>query len=521
MKITLLFLSLIIITSSKAQFTQPLDLNNYDLQQNESDEFDADTLILNPQPNSKWNDYVPWTPTGSIVWNKQSSTCVPRDQSSSPNPYCLNPNIVHGTEIINGQTLNFLRIDIKYDTVYRPAPGYQTWLGCSPDTNYLYFNYLYTSAILTSTQQYKYGYFEINARYPSDGIADGPAYWFCCGDGTYSEIDVFEKAFMCEPDNNDICISIHNGNLDKNCPQSSNYDYNNPCYSPIDNCGPNICDPISIPTNPRLNFHAYGLDWEPEYVKFYLDGNLIQEYTYEVLNINVPDCDYYGNSIPVDKLETQGLILTNALNNSSPTDQMPQPGQDYYYDIDYIRVYKIKPSVAYFSSVYTGGTFEFDAFQYRDLNKLIIDDNYVWSLQGGRIVNYLDSPVCSKAMIQIQDTTNLLITLTAKERSKNLTYFSPYRYSTSTTNINLIKQDMLIFPNPSESFFNIITPTKLLNDKSLELTVYNTLRERIQLITSIPTSGKIEFSLEGKSKGIYFVQLSNGSKAYMGKVIKE
>lgn len=529
-KINLLFvLILIVITGLKSQFVihtndmanPPVDLSKYDIQDNESDEFNADTLILNPLPNSKWNDYVPWTPPGSIVWPKINNICPPRDQSTSTNPYCMNPNIVHRSEIINGQSISYLRLDTKYDTVYRPAPTFNTYGGCDPDSNYQYFNYLYTTATLSSIQLFKYGYFEINARYPSGGIADGPAYWYCCGNGIYSEIDVYEKAFTCNPYSNDITMSIHNGNLSGNCIQSSEYDYNNPCNSTIDNCGFNICDPFSIPTDPRLNFHTYGLDWEPDILRFYIDGTFIKQYTYLVEHINTPDCDNYGTYIPVNNLEMQGLILSNNLDNSVSSELLPKPGQDYFYDIDYIRVYKIKPSIECTSAFYTQGTFEFDAFQYKDFNNLVVDDNYTWFVQGGKIINYLDSPINSKAIIQIQDTTNLIISLTAKERSKNTSYFVPYRYSTTDTNINLIKTEILIFPNPGENDYNIITPTELLNDKNLELTIYNNLGETIEQIELKLPSSKIEFSLEGKSDGIYFVRLNNGINSYSGKLIKE
>ena len=426
-----IFLLLVFACLFISKITHAQNLSNYDLQIKESDDFDSSVYDRN-----KWTDYQPGNP--KIVYNTFVNPGCPIDIDSS-NLYSYNTNIIHGTDVVNNKNVNVVKLDIKYDPVMRHTTN---WDCSTPDTAY----YEYTDAVIASNQLFRYGYFEICAKYPSGGIADAPAFWFWDSyNNIYSEIDVYEKAFPCDPFDNNITISMHNGNMNGNCLNYSGYDYNNPCLNPSTNCngyGP-ICDPISIPTDPRLNYHIYGLDWEPSVLNFYLDGKLIKQYTYEEENgLDTTSCDYLGKHISIANLNIQQLVLTNDLFENAPSSQMPQPGQDYYYSIDYIKVYKIKPTIVSQGAICQNVSYEFDAYQYEffdiddSTTKRIIDDNYVWSIKGGIIQGYYDSPINSKAKILVTDSTQLTIKVTATEKSKNTTSayqsYNPNRYSSNT-----------------------------------------------------------------------------------------
>lgn len=108
-------------------------------------------------------------------------------------------------------------------------------------------NLTYTSGLMTTYHSFSqlYGYFEVKAQLPS-GAGFWPAFWLLPADNTWPpELDVFEQL-----GGSTIYQSVHT-NVGK------------------------FNDHTSIVTNVQTatsEYHVYGVDWEPNYITYYVDG---------------------------------------------------------------------------------------------------------------------------------------------------------------------------------------------------------------------------------------------------------
>ncbi len=156
--------------------------------------------------------------------------------------------------------------------------------------------FAYTSGIATSLNRAKfsYGYFEIRAKLPK-GPGIWPAFWLT-NDSTL-EIDGLE---MLGDRPSRIYQTLH-----ENKHQVYQGIVDGPDYS--------------------AGFHTYGIDWQPTYVKWYIDGVLTTTY-------NAP--------MPSDPLN---ICLNTAVGGSWPGSPTSATTFPVNYDIDYVRVYDTKP----------------------------------------------------------------------------------------------------------------------------------------------------------------------------------
>jgi VCBS repeat-containing protein len=159
--------------------------------------------------------------------------------------------------------------------------------------------YSYTSAIVTSLkrQKFSYGYFEMRAKLPK-GQGIWPAFWLT-NDSTL-EIDVME---MLGQNPNKVYMTLH-----KNGSQVQGVSKTGPDFS--------------------AGFHTFGVDWQPTYVKWYIDG---------VLSAT------YNGSMPSDPLY---ICLNTAVGGAWPGSPDSTTQFPVEYNIDYVRVYDAKPTVA-------------------------------------------------------------------------------------------------------------------------------------------------------------------------------
>jgi len=100
-----------------------------------------------------------------------------------------------------------------------------------------------------------YGYVEVKCKVPPNGISN----WFCnwlVGKTWDSEIDFAE---FTEPDSTSYSVTIH---------QRINGVMGEVAHSVI-----------KTGVDLSLDFHVYAVDWQPQYVRFYLDNKLVFEYT--------------------------------------------------------------------------------------------------------------------------------------------------------------------------------------------------------------------------------------------------
>ena len=154
----------------------------------------------------------------------------------------------------------------------------------------------YTSGIVSSLHRpkFSYGYFEIRAKLPK-GPGIWPAFWLT-NDSTL-EIDALE---MLGDRPNRIYMTLH-----RNGSQVQGIAHDGPDYS--------------------AGFHTYGVDWQPTYVKWYIDGEL---------------CASYLGAMPSDPLY---VCLNTAVGGAWPGAPTSATTFPVNYDIDYLRVYDTKP----------------------------------------------------------------------------------------------------------------------------------------------------------------------------------
>jgi len=166
----------------------------------------------------------------------------------------------------------------------RATPGY-SWTG----------PFAYTSGITTSLNhtKFSYGYFEIRAKLPK-GQGIWPAFWLT-NDSTL-EIDGLEML-------GDRPTRIYQ-TLHENKQQIYQSIVDGPDYS--------------------AGFHTYGIDWQPNYVKWYIDGVLTTT---------------YSAPMPSDGLY---ICLNTAVGGSWPGAPDTSTSFPVNYDVDYVRVWGTK-----------------------------------------------------------------------------------------------------------------------------------------------------------------------------------
>lgn len=165
-------------------------------------------------------------------------------------------------------------------------------------------NRAYTGGLLTSRTSFsqEYGYFEIRAAMPK-GAGMYSAFWMLPTDGSWPpELDVFE---VLGKDPSTVFMSSH------------------------DNVGGKDVYVTDLAQIDTTQFHTYGVDWGPEVIKYYIDGNLVttqatppsmNKEMYFLVNLGVGSGGWIG-----------------APNESTGTGQMK---------VDYIRAYATADTVS-------------------------------------------------------------------------------------------------------------------------------------------------------------------------------
>ena len=168
------------------------------------------------------------------------------------------------------------------------------------------FLFKYSGALLWSKKQFKYGYFEIKFKAP-EGQGIWPAFWLYGGTPN-NEIDFFE---LKGEEEKKIHVDIH-------CPDGCSN------YKEFLNYRKSWGHWVSTNQKLRENYNVVSGDWSPNFIKWYLNGNLI---AYSDHSFDMPMNLTLGTGIAKDK----GAF------NPGPNELTPFPN---YFDVDYVRVYK-------------------------------------------------------------------------------------------------------------------------------------------------------------------------------------
>jgi len=185
--------------------------------------------------------------------------------------------------------------------------------------------YSYASGIVSSLNRtrFSYGYFEIRAQLPK-GPGIWPAFWLT-NDSTL-EIDVLE---MLGDRPSRLYQTLH-----KNGSQVYQKVWDGPDYS--------------------AGYHTYAVDWQPTYIKWYVDGQLTTTYT---------------GAIPSDPMM---ICLNTAVGGAWPGAPTAATTFPVNYDIDYVRVYDSKPVAAAPPVVNTAPVANADAYATANTTKLTV-----------------------------------------------------------------------------------------------------------------------------------------------------
>jgi beta-glucanase (GH16 family) len=224
-----------------------------------TDEFDGDQL-----DEAKWNTCYPWDNRGCTnAGNHEAEWYLPDEVMVS-----------------DGQ----LRLRVEKREVN--APDGET--------------YPYTSGMVTSYKKFffQYGYVEMRARLPG-GQGIWPAFWLLPESGEWPpEIDIFELIGNAP---HTIHTTLH-FKTDEAPHFANGYSTTGPDYT--------------------AGFHIYAVDWQPDSIVWYIDGNPVFQ-----VDENVPQQPFY--------------ILANlACGGDWPGLPDDSTGFPSYYDIDYIHVYQ-------------------------------------------------------------------------------------------------------------------------------------------------------------------------------------
>lgn len=178
-------------------------------------------------------------------------------------------------------------------------------------------NNAYTSARLNSTASWKYGRFIIRARLPH-AVGTWPAIWMMPTDSVYGgwprsgEIDIMEHVGS---DVNNVHSSLHT--------EAQNHTLGN-----------GRTGAVIVPTS-TTEFHDYQIDWTPEYIAAYVDGNRY----FFARNGNLDDPTLGSPYWPFD--QRFHLILNVALGGSWGGSYINDSALPQRLEIDWVRVYDL------------------------------------------------------------------------------------------------------------------------------------------------------------------------------------
>jgi beta-glucanase (GH16 family) len=159
----------------------------------------------------------------------------------------------------------------------------------------------YTSGMIQTYHSFSqtYGYFEMRAKLP-EGAGMWPAFWML-GENSGGEIDILEA------------FGAPNANGEGGSNQvSGGFHYSTSAGGWA-----------TVPADIYTGYHTYGLDWEPDYMTFYFDGQAIRK---------IPT--------PPDANQPMYLLANLAVGGSWPG---APAGETAQMDIDYIRAYAKTP----------------------------------------------------------------------------------------------------------------------------------------------------------------------------------
>ncbi|QEE38758.1 MULTISPECIES: family 16 glycosylhydrolase [unclassified Methylobacterium] len=168
----------------------------------------------------------------------------------------------------------------------------------------------YTSGMINTSHSFSqtYGYFEMRAELPA-GQGMWPAFWLLSKDGSWPpEIDVME---MLGHDSDTLYTSVHS-------------------LAPGQTAGDHtLSQGTAHVADMSGGFHTYGVDWGPDSLAFYFDGQ-----------------EVYRTPTPASLDKPMYMIANLAVGGTWPGDADATTPFPAHMNIDYLRAYQANPSSA-------------------------------------------------------------------------------------------------------------------------------------------------------------------------------
>lgn len=190
----------------------------------------------------------------------------------------------------------------------------------------------------------KYGYFELRCKLSPGGRNSAASFWLVGScptaepeDNMYNEIDIFENNSLYASRFND---AIHAGRYicPPPIPYATIYAYNNYNHERHGN---------SVWTNIDFTsaFHTIGMDWQPGYVDYYIDGQLYCHTTELARNPDLSDNAKLLYPDPVRPVSDLFVPMNVQINGgTSSGEPLINPSNDIF-EVDYFHYYKRKPVI--------------------------------------------------------------------------------------------------------------------------------------------------------------------------------
>ena len=239
-----------------------------------SDEFDGPLDLSRPGYVGKWSpnefggDGVGYEDFAGQSWN------INPFQSPQDNPFSITDSI--------------LRITMKRTTPSLNNVTSEQWAGAYMITN-------------PAVKSFTYGYFESRIRWPNPGVGMFPAFWLYETNGGQREIDIME--IFGSPTGRPWTATIHHSNSQTN----NSFDVD----------------------RDTTGWHTYALDWQPNYLRWYYDGEFVGEMTNT-------DASYFNAPMSIRLNFSMDAPWFWQKSDASTPNPM-------YMDVDYVRYWPNKP----------------------------------------------------------------------------------------------------------------------------------------------------------------------------------
>lgn len=198
---------------------------------------------------------------------------------------------------------------------------------CSYQTNDIYYPphpsiYYYSGALGTSECLGWFGYYEMKCQLPSfEGVHT--AFWLYGANENYEEIDIFEHCF------NDCSNDIERG---CSCGVWFNQNGTNYFGNDLNDGASKVteCKWLLQPGDMLSREHVYGMEWMPDRITWYVDGQVVHEYTDAA---NIPQHPL--------KLRVTHPVKTDAYNQGVGNQIVPKWEHSDPVVIHYIHYYRL------------------------------------------------------------------------------------------------------------------------------------------------------------------------------------